>query len=199
MFMKSAWTICGLAMLIFVAAACGDSPTGPSSGTRVEAVVQDSPAGGPSVTGTLAGNVQASLGTGDRWVEIGSPNGITIPLQITGRTTTVHGEASVPSGSYSRVRLAFQGVTARLASGSNVGGTVLTSDRTITLGGSDERVEIDVPVSSFSVEANAGVRHILSFELRSPQWLTAAALQSGRVEDSPLQAAVTVTVRAENR
>jgi hypothetical protein len=190
MFMKSAWTICGLAMLIFVAAACGDSPTGPSSGTRVEAVVQDSPAGGPSVTGTLAGNVQASLGTGDRWVEIGSPNGITIPLQITGRTTTVHGEASVPSGSYSRVRLAFQGVTARLASGSNVGGTVLTSD---------ERVEIDVPVSSFSVEANAGVRHILSFELRSPQWLTAAALQSGRVEDSPLQAAVTVTVRAENR
>lgn len=115
----------------FSAVSCGDSPTSPSSGARVEAVVQDSPAGGATVTGTLAGNVSASLWNGDRWIDIGSPNGITIPLQIAGRTTTVHGEASVPSSSYNRVRLVFQGVSTRLASGSNVGGTTLTSDRTM--------------------------------------------------------------------
>ena len=186
-------------VLALLTAACGDSPAGPSSGTRVEAVVQDSPAATATVTGTLAGNVSASVGEGDRWTPIGTPNGITIPLQMAGSTTTVHGEASVPSSSYSRVRLVFQGVSARLARGSVVGGTTLASDTTIILGGSDERVEISVPVSTFAVEANAGVRRVIVFDLRSQQWLTAAALQAGRVEDAALQAAVTATTRAENR
>jgi hypothetical protein len=181
------------------AAACGDSPTGPSAGTRVEAVVQDAPVATPTVTGTLAGNVFASLWNGDRWIDIGSPNGITIPLQLAGRTTTVHGETSVPSSSYSRVRLVFQGVTARIARGSVVGGTTLTSDTTVVLGGSDERAEMSVPVSPFSVEADARVRRVVVFDLRSQQWLTAAALQSGRVEDGALQTAVTATTRSENR
>ena len=186
-------------VLALLAAACGDSPAGPSSGTRVEAVVQDSPAATPMVTGTLVGSVFASVGEGDRWTDIGSANGITIPLQIAGRTTTVHGETSVPSSSYNRVRLVFQGVSARLARGSVVGGTALASDATIILGGSDERVEMSVPVSTFSIEADAGVRRVIVFELRSQQWLTAAVLQAGRVEDAALQAAVTATTRVENR
>lgn len=181
------------------AISCGDSPTGPSSGTRIEAVVQDSPASGSAATGTLAGNVHASVGTSDRWIDIGSPNGITIPLQTAGRTTTVHGQASVASGTYTRVRLVLQGVTARLASGSNVGGTVQTSERTVVLGGSDERVEISVPVSSFSIEVSTGVRHVITFHLRSQQWLNAAAVQAGRVDDAAIQAAATGTVRTENR
>src|SRR5688572_8128396 len=183
----------GLALLT---AACGDSPAGPSSGTRVEAFVQDSPAATPMVTGTLAGNVFASVGEGDRWTDIGSANGITIPLQIAGRTTTVHGETSVPSSSYSRVRLVFQGVSARIARGSVVGGTTLAADATIILGGGDERVEMSVPVSAFSVDPDPGVRRVIVFEIRSQQWLTAAALQSGRVEDAALQTAVTATTRA---
>jgi len=186
-------------VLGLAATGCGDSPAGPSSGTRVEAVVQDSPAATPMVTGTLAGNVFASVGEGDRWTDVGSPNGITIPLQIAGRTTTVHGETSVPSSSYSRVRLVFQGVSARIARGSVVAGTTLASDTTIVLGGSDERVEMSVPVSTFTVAADARVRHVIVFDLRSQQWLTAAALQAGRVEDAALQAAVTATTRAENR
>lgn len=188
-----------VSFLALSAIACGDSPTGPSSGTRIEAVVQDAPGGGPTATGTLAGNVHASVGTSDQWVDIGSPNGITVPLQIAGRTTTIHGEASVASASYNRVRLVFQGVSARLASGSNVGGTVLASDRTIIVGGSDERVEISLPVNTFSVEANTSVRQVITFELRSQQWLTAAAVQAGRVEDSAIQAAVSATVGTENR
>jgi len=186
-------------VLALLTAACGDSPAGPSSGTRVEAVAQDSPTATPMVTGTLAGNVFASVGEGDRWIDIGTPNGITIPLQMAGRTTTVHGEASIPSSSYSRVRLVFQGVSARIARGSVVGGTTLANDTTLVLGGSDERVEMNVPVSTFSVEADARVRRVIVFDLRSQQWLTAAALQAGRVEDAALQAAVTATTRVENR
>jgi hypothetical protein len=194
--MRKATTIA--IVLALLTAACGDSPAGPSSGTRVEAVVQDSTPATATVTGTLAGNVSASVGEGDRWTAIGTPNGITIPLQMAGSTTTVHGEASVPSSSYSRVKLEFQGVSARLARGSVVGGTTLASDATIVLGGSDGRVEMSVPVSTFSVDADAGVRRVIVFDLRSQQWLTAAALQAGRVEDAALQAAVTATTRAEH-
>jgi hypothetical protein len=65
------------------------------------------------------------------------------------------------------------------------------------LGGSDERVELIVPVSTFSVQPDSSSRRVIVFELRSQQWLTAQALQSGRVEDASMQAAVTATTRAE--
>src|SRR5687767_12574813 len=102
-----------------LAVACGDSPTGPSSGTRVEAAVRDSPAGSATMTGTIAGNIFASIWDGSRWVDLGSPNGITVALQ-SASLTTVHGEQSVAATTYSRVRLVMQGATARVARGSVV-------------------------------------------------------------------------------
>jgi hypothetical protein len=162
-------------------------------------VVQDSPTATPTASGTLAGNVHASLWDGSRWIELGSPNGITIPLQLAGRPTTIHGEASAPAASYSRVRITFQGVIARIARGSVVGGTTLTNDASITLGGADQRAEVIVSVNSFSVEADPRVRRVITFELRSQQWLTSGALQSGWVEDAALEAAITATTRVESR
>jgi hypothetical protein len=182
-----------------LATACDDPAIGPSSGTHVEAVVQDSPLTSPAATGTLAGNVSASVWDGSRWHELGSPNGITIPLQMMGRTTTVHGEASVASTSYSRVRLMFQGVTARVARGSTIGGTTLANDATLTLGGSDQRVEMSASVDTFSVQSTASVRRVIVFELRSQQWLTAAAVQAGVVEDGALQSTIAATTRTEPR
>jgi hypothetical protein len=179
--------------------ACDDSTMGPSSGTHVEARVQDSPQAAQTVNGTLAGNVSASIGNGERWNDLGSPNGITIPLQTMGRVTTVHGEASVASSSYNRARLVFQGVTARITRGSIIGGTTLSNDVTLTLGGSDQRADISVPVDSFVVEPSASVRRVIVFDLRSQQWLTAAALQSGLVEDAALQSALTAATRTETR
>jgi hypothetical protein len=173
------------------AVACGETPLGPSSGTSVEALVQDSPAS-PPAGGTLAGNVSASFWNGDRWVDLGSPNGITIPLQVAGRTTSVHGQTSIPSSSYDRVRLVFQGVTARIPQGTRVGGTVVASDATLALGGSDGRVELIVSVSSFTVAPDRPVRRVV-FDLHSARWLTPGALQAGRVEDAAMQAAVTAT------
>jgi hypothetical protein len=76
---------------------------------------------------------------------------------------------------------------------------MLANDASIALGGSDQRAEVTVSVSTFSVEADPGVRRVITFELRSQQWLTPAALQSGRVEDAALEGAITATTRAENR
>jgi hypothetical protein len=185
------------ATLGLLASACAET-VGPSSGTRVEAIVQDTVTS-PAVTGTMAGNVYASLWNGDRWHDLGSANGITIPLQVSGRTTTVHGEASVASASYDRVRLVLQGVTARVSRGSVVEGTTLTSDVNLVLGGSDQRAELSLPVSSFSVEPDSSVKRVVVFELRSHRWLTTRALQSGRVEDADLQTAVLASTRVEMR
>lgn len=185
-------------LLASIASACGDSPTGPTASARVEAVIQDSPSG-TAVTGTLAGNIFASVGDGSRWVDVGSPNGITVPLQIVGRTTTVHGEASIAAGTYNRVRLVFQGVAARITRGSTVGDRTLTSDVNVTLGGSDERAEIIVSVDRFVIDADASAKRLIVFDLRSQQWLTAGAVQTGQVEDSALQAAISATTRRERR
>ncbi len=151
------------------------------------------------MTGTLAGDVFASLWDGNGWVDVGSSNGITIPLQTSGRSTTVHGEASVPSGSYTRVRLVFRGVAARIARGSVIAGSTLANDTRVALGGTDERAEMIVPVGRFSVEADSNVRTVVAFDLHSQQWLTSTALQAGRVEDAALQGAVTANTRLESR
>jgi hypothetical protein len=179
--------------------ACGE-PTATGMG-RAEAVIQDAPPpAGPGVDGSLAGNVQVSVsGDGSTWVDLGSPNGITVPLQVSSGGTTVHGEVDAPAGTYSRVRLRFNAVTARLKSGSVIQGTTLTSDVNVTVGGSDQQVDVIVTVPSFTVTADADVRRAVVFDLRSLVWLTLAAVQAGVVEDAALQAAVFATTRVESR
>jgi hypothetical protein len=95
--------------------------------------------------------------------------------------------------------VSLQGVTARIARGSVVAGTTLTSDATVSLGGSDQRAELIVDVGAFQVEADASIRRVVEFDVRSALWLTSGALQAGRVEDAALQAAVTATTRTEAR
>jgi hypothetical protein len=186
----------GLGALLF--AGCSD-PTATGQG-RAEAVVADTPSGSPSVTGSLAGNVSASLSVdGVQWIDLGSPNGVTIPLQLVGSAATVHGEQDAAAGSYTRVRLIFQGVTARLAAGSVVGGTTLTAETTLSLGGSDQRVDLVVTVPTFTVLADGTVQRTITFDLRSHVWLTAAALQAGTIQDAALQSAVTATTRQDPR
>lgn len=185
-----------IVVIASLSGAC-DSPTGPSGDTRVNAFVRDSPGSQP-VTGTLAGNFQAAI-EGNGWANLGSLNGITVTLQSASASTTVHGDQSVAPGSYTRVRLILQGVTARVARGSVIGGSALANDATITLGGSDGRAELIVDVATFQVEADASIRRVVEFDMRSPLWLTASAVQAGRVEDAALQAAITATTRSETR
>ncbi len=179
--------------------ACGSDQAGTDTG-RAEAIILDTPSGTALATGTLQGNIFASMSAdGSTWVNLGSPNGITVTLQTLGSSTTVHGEQTAPAGSYRHVRLVFEGVTARLQAGSRVGGTTLASDATVGLGGTDNRVEVGIEVPTFTVDADLNVRRTIVFELRSQVWLTEAALQAGRVEDAALQAALTATTRVDPR
>src|SRR5688572_29426218 len=122
-----------VAVIAVASTACDESsttPTTPTTRARVDARVVDSenfklgvPIPVPIVKGTLSGNFDASIWDGSRWVSLGSPNGITVPLQIysaIATPVTVHGEQSAPAGSYDRVKLVLQGVTATIASGSSL-------------------------------------------------------------------------------
>ncbi len=184
--------------LVLAAVGCGD-PTATGLG-RAEALIQDPPAGPAVVIGSLAGNTFASVSAdGANWADLGSPNGITVPLQTPTGAATIHGEQDVRVGTYTRVRLVFAGVTARLKTGSVVAGTTLTSDIDLPLGGSDQRVEIVVIVPTFNVDLDASVQRTILFNLRSSLWLTPAALQAGTVADAALQAAIIATTRVEPR
>ncbi len=191
-------------MIGFAVAACSSSsPVGPTAQTPVDVRVGDltipklgTPIPVPVVTGTLSGNFAASMWDGSRWISVGSANGITVPLQVPiyiGAPTTVHGEQRAPAGSYDRVRLVLQGVTAHLKAGSGFGGITLSSDAAIRLGGSDHEVELPVAVSRFSLGDDPSVTRVIVFELHSQQWLTAGVAQSGQVEDAALQAAISAT------
>ena len=96
--------------IALVAAGCGDDALDPNVTGLVNAFVHDTPAGAAAFTGTVAGDQHVSIrSTGDTWVDVGMPNGITVALQST-TPTTVHGSTSVPAGSYDRVRLTLSAV-----------------------------------------------------------------------------------------
>ena len=193
-----------ISTLALASTACegdGAATIGPGSGTgtRVEALIVDGTASVQSLTGTLSGNVFASVGNATRWIDLGSPNGITVPLQSQATSTTVHGEQSVPSGTFTRVRLVLQGVTARITRGSLIGGVPLAADTTLTLGGNDAQAELTATVLPFTGEDSTTTKRVVIFDLRSETWLTPAAIQSGRVEDAALQAALIARTQSELR
>ena len=175
--------------------ACGDS-SGPGILGRAQGAVTDPITA--AFSGTVSGDIQVSISSdGSTWVDLGSLNGITIILQSNTDTTNVHGEVSVPVGSYSWVRLTFSNVTANLDAGSVVGATTLNNDASIALGGSDEQAEMLKPLN-FSVVEDALVRTSLTFRFNSEDWLTETALAAGFVEDDAL-INITVSSRSEPR
>ena len=181
----------GTAVLV----ACGDS-SGPGALGRAQGVIND-PATA-AFSGTVSGNIQVSISSdGSSWVDLGSLNGITIVLQSNADTTSVHGEISVPVGSYSRVRLTFSNVPADLDAGSVIGNTTLTNNQTVDLGGSDQQAEV-IKSLNFSVPEDETVRTSLQFRLNSASWLTETALAAGFVEDDAL-ASITISSRSEPR
>lgn len=198
----------GAAVVVAVAAgaaACGDDvPLGLEEG-GVEAFVGDEPEGSAalapashalvsSVSGTAAGDFQASISAdGETWVDLGSPNGITVQLQTTGERTTVHGRQTVPAGAYSRVRLVLSDVQVTVAAGSEIGGVVLDADATVQVA-ADEPWTIELQVPPFTVSAEADVE--VAFDLNSHAWLTSEAVQTGVASETEVRTAVSASAAA---
>ena len=197
-----------VAVIAAALTACDDSPTAPTAQTTIDVRVGDlynfklgTPVPVPTVTGTLSGNFAASIWDGSRWVSLGKANAIVVGLHLyyTFAPTSVHGEQHAPPGSYDRVRLTLQGVTANIARGSGFGGITLGSDAAIRLGGSDHFVELLVPVTRFSLGDDSSVIRVIVLQVNSQQWLTRSVAESGQVEDAALQAAISASTSLEPR
>lgn len=195
-------------MLTLVVAACSDA-TGPEEG-RVTAVLTDAPSGSQvayysarsdqpmaasSFQGQLSGSAQVFIySEAHGWVELGSPASANMTLQSSNETT-VHAQASVPAGSYTRVRLVLDGGSANIAAGGTLGGLVLSAAVSISVGGSDGRVEIEKNVQPFTVTASSTA--MIRFDMNSEHWCNESNAQSETAPDGDVQSATTAQVEEE--
>ena len=174
---------------MIAATACGDDPIDPDVTGVVDVVVHDNTSGG-AFAGTAAGNFHASIrSTGGTWVDVGTPNGITVALQSSSpTTTTVHGPTSVPAGTYNRVRITLSGVTFTVTTG---GG--LNTGSAQAAGSGALELEISVPdVIVSTVEGQATV----SFDLNVEDWFTDQMLSDGAIANGDLTGQLTATVNS---
>ena len=169
---------------------CGGDGIDPDVTGIVDVVVHDNTTAAAAFTGTAAGNIHASIrSTGGTWVEVGTPNGITIALESTAPTsTTVHGPSSVAAATYDRVRLTFSGVTFTVT---DVGTTFANTGSAELAGTADLVLEVSVP--DFVVSTAAGQASV-SFDLNVEDWLTNVMLLSQVIADGDLSSELTATV-----
>lgn len=195
-------------------AACGDDSTAPGDMGQVSASLQDgtaaslaqaysmSPSSGPETgpsqavaaafSGSASGSAQVWIySDAEGWVALGSPADATVQMQSS-NTTTLYTSASVPAGSYTKVRLVLDGFGANIAAGSIIGGLTLSAGVTITVGGSDGHVEIEKTVTPFTVSAQSSAS--IDFDLNSEAWVTEESAQSETASDAEVTSATKATV-----
>jgi len=145
-----------------------------------------------SVSGTITGAAQVMIySETDGWFAVGSPRDLALQMQAAD-SSAVATSVTIPSGSYSRVRLVLVGCAADLDAGSVVGGVTLSSALRLPIGGGDEYVSIDVDVPPFTVSATGTAE--LHLDLHSDSWINQTSVGSQAVSDADLQAATTASV-----
>lgn len=191
---------------LFAVGGCGGDATGPESGLA-EAFVQDDPGSVmtavvparalsgratsvlPTLAGSAAGDFQAAISSdGETWIDLGSPNGITVQLQISGEGTSVHGEQDVAVATYTWVRLVIRDVEITVNAGSEVDGVTLDADAKLSLA-AGEGLVIEREVGPITVTSDSRIQ--IAFDLNSEAWLTAEVIAAGTVSESEVAASVT--------
>ncbi|HEX6938412.1 MAG TPA: DUF4382 domain-containing protein [Longimicrobiales bacterium] len=190
------------AMLAPVLAGCGDDGTGPEDGGRVEAKMTDAPAEpsaavapatssgfrpavAGSYSGSFTGNAKVAISAdGETWIDLGDAQSVSLSLQSTGDTTSVHGNARVPFGTYAYVRLELADANAHVDAGATIGTISLDAaiDVTVGTGGS---VVIEKQVQPF--EVRAGTRTTIIFDINSEAWMTEENAEDEQVDEQEVE------------
>lgn len=214
---RSAWSTRSktslAAAVAFLAAGCGDDPTGPGGTGSVQAYMHDesAPSSAPaasegpsaassssgSYSGTLEGDAQVFVGTGGGvWVELGPPSAASIDLQASDGRIDLHGEVFVPVGTYTRVRLVLTGAQARLNAGSTIGGISLLASVTMNVGANGS-VIIEKQVPPFEVRADT--RTTITWDVNSELWVSEENVEDEQVEEPEVEEAAEPEVAEEPR
>jgi hypothetical protein len=209
-----------VAVAVCFLAACSDDGTGPGGNGDgngyARAVITDDPdvtsqhttaptlsfsrAGVAAFTGEFSGTAQIAISAdGSTWIDLGSPAQVTVDAQSAGDETVVHGEATVPAGTYTMIRVTFEGVNIQLDAGSTIGGLTLTAGASVVVGGADGEVVIEKQVSGFTVSADASTRTEVVFDLNSEAWVTESAVTGGVVSDAEVRSQTSAWTRAGTR
>lgn len=189
--------------------ACSD-PAGLVEEGRVNAVITDvpsasqaaapagaasAPAAASSYQGSLSGSAKVEIYSEARgWVALGSPASASLTLQSAGETR-VHEQASVPAGTYTRVRLVLEGAAADIAAGADLGGVTLGASVRIVMGGADGEVVVEKSVTPFSVSATSTTT--VRFDINSQAWVNQSSAASKTATDAEIQSATTAEVVAD--
>lgn len=179
------------AALLTVPAGCnaGD-PLGLAEG-RADATVSDPPEATPTYSGQVAGNYRAAVSAdGQRWIDLGPFNEITVALQSTG-LSSVHGTQNVPVGTYEFVRLLMQAVEVTVAAGSAIEGSTLEANATVRVAPNDT-VRVVRQILPLTVATGTLLR--IRFDLNSEAWLTLESVQTGTAAREEVEERVSVQV-----
>lgn len=143
-----------------------------------------------SFSGTFSSDAQVSISAeGATWVDLGSPASAQVALQSSGDETTVHANAVVPAGTYTRVRLILSGGEANIDAGAVLGGITFTGSVSMSVGGTDNEVVIEKTVDPFTVTADSHVR--ILFDLNSELWVNQQNAEDEEVEDEEVEDSTT--------
>lgn len=210
---RAAALLVGLGMI--GVSGCGDDGTSPEGEGFAQAIVSDNPnsttpqaypalhiagsSGSSQYTGTISGNFSVAVSAdGTVWHNLGSPNGITVQAQSTTNTTNVHGEVTIPAGTYARVRLTMSNARATVDAGGQIGGITLDADIEVTVAAGGE-VVIEKQVQPFTVSGDASVRTEILFDLNSELWLTEQNAQDGDASGEEVDSATESRTRESAR
>jgi hypothetical protein len=171
----------------------------------VSAVVHDSvavlPAGHTSPTptdtmsyaGTVSGSTQVEIySTTGGWQSLGAATDAAF-LIYCWNAAVPFVDVSVPTGTYSRVRLTLTGYEALITAGAVIKGVSYTDELTIALGTGGSSVVIEKDVTPFSVTTSNDLSII--FDLNSELWLNGGVVAAGSASQASIAAATNVFVR----
>lgn len=143
-------------------------------------------------SGTLTGMASVSIfSDANGWISLGSPAAMSFSLQST-EEEQVAANATVPVGTYTRVRIELSSAQALITAGSDVGGGVLSADVAVAVGGSDRTVLIDKTISPFTVTANSS--SAVRMDMNSELWITDGSVNAESAADAAIESATSITV-----
>jgi hypothetical protein len=199
----------GLLLLVgLTAAACGDS-IGPITGgegggnTGFAVKITDDPANDPApgpqrvgpqaVAGELVGSVRVSLrNDAGSLVDLGTTDDVVVELQQGADSVELEDLTRPANDTYVGIQLRFEGATATVFSGSEVGDTTLTEDTPLDVG-SGGVATVEITTQTFTINSESEFDIVV--DLNSELWITTTNIEDAAVPQADLANNVTVEIQ----